>query len=219
MHYFLFDFSYFLMNSLTANTTTIIFDLGGVIVDLAIERTANAFAKLAGISQRDVYQVYQSNDTFNAFEKGEINNDEFRDFIRKVFSVSAPNTEVDACWNGMLVGLPADKLTLLRMLKTQFQTLLLSNTNGIHLSYIEDVMLKGSSLDDHFHKAYYSHKVGMRKPDSIIFEHVLTDNALDASKTIFLDDNKDNIDAAKSVGIQTIHITHPDMVYDIFKGV
>jgi putative hydrolase of the HAD superfamily len=205
------------MISLPARTSTVIFDLGGVIVDLSIENTANAFARLAGITQCDVFHVYQSNDAFNAFEKGEIKNDEFRDFIRKVFSATAPNSEIDGCWNAMLVGLPTQKLKLLEKLKTQFKTLLLSNTNGIHLSYIEDVMLKGACLDDYFHKAYYSHKVGMRKPDSIIFEHVLADNVLDPSQTVFLDDNKENIDAAKSAGIHTIYITQPDMVYDIFK--
>lgn len=205
------------MTSLPASTSTVIFDLGGVIVDLSIENTANAFARLAGITQRDVFHVYQSNDAFNAFEKGEIKNDEFRDFIRKVFSVTALDPEIDACWNAMLVGLPPQKLKLLEKLKAQFRILLLSNTNEIHLSYIEDVMLKGSSLDDYFHKAYYSHKVGMRKPDSIIFEHVLADNALDPSQTVFLDDNKENVEAAESVGIKIIHITHPDLVYEIFK--
>src|SRR6478735_5223954 len=127
------------MISLPAGTSTVIFDLGGVIVDLSIENTANAFARLAGITQRDVFQVYQSNDAFNAFEKGEIENDEFRDFIRKVFSVTAPNSEIDMCWNAMLVALPTQKLKLLEKLKAQFKILLLSNTNEIHLSYIEDV--------------------------------------------------------------------------------
>lgn len=205
------------MISLPVPTSTIIFDLGGVIIDLSPENTAIAFAGLAGISQRDVYHVYQTNDAFNAFEKGEINNDEFRNFIRKTFSITSPDIEIDHCWNAMLVGLPVQKLKLLEKLKTQFRIYLLSNTNGIHLSHIENVMLNGASLDPYFHKAYYSHKIKMRKPDSIIFEYVLADNMLEPLQTVFLDDNKENIEAAKSVGIQTIHITHPDLVFDIFK--
>ena len=93
----------------------------------------------------------------------------------------------------------------------------LSNTNNIHMQYVNRVFLGGQTLDGHFHKCYYSHEVGMRKPEPEIYKHVLQDAGLMASETIFLDDNVENLDAAKLLGIQTKHITHPDEVYDLFK--
>lgn len=205
------------MNSLPSGINTIIFDLGGVLVDLSPKRTAEAFAALAGISALDVFQAYTSNAEFNAYEKGEINDPEFRNFIRRIFSVNASDSQIDQCWNAMLLTLPTTKLTLLETLKGHFNTVVLSNTNAIHLKYIEHVMLNGRTLDSFFHKAYYSHKVRMRKPDPIIYTHLLEDNNLASGKAVFLDDNIENIEAAKLLGIQTIHITHPDLVFDLFK--
>ncbi len=205
------------MTSLPAGIASIIFDLGGVIIDLATEKTAKAFATLAGISESDVFQAHLLNAGFTAFEKGEMGSNEFRDAIRTIFSITATDYEIDACWNAMLVGLPAKKLILLEKLRAHFKTFLLSNTNAIHLSYIEAVMLNGRVLDTFFHKTYCSHKVGMRKPDPIIYKHILEQNNLAAEQTIFLDDNKENIEAAKLLGIQTIHIANPDRAFDIFK--
>jgi epoxide hydrolase-like predicted phosphatase len=205
------------MTSLPVGISTIIFDLGGVIVDLEIEKTANAFAALSNTSLDEVFHAYQANIEFNAFEKGEINSAEFRSAARRIFSVSASDNEIDLCWNAMLIDLPKNKLVKLEKLMNHFSTLLLSNTNDIHLSYIEKEMLAGGSLDKFFHKAYYSHTLGMRKPDAIIFEHLLHKHNLIPAKTVFLDDNKENIEAAKQLGIQTIHITHPDLFFDLFK--
>lgn len=205
------------MISLPSGIKSIIFDLGGVLVDLSTEKTAEAFAALADISTHNVFQAYTSNPDFNAYEKGDISDSDFRNAVRRIFSINASNFEIDQCWNAMLLNLPSTKLTLLEALKQHFKTIVLSNTNAIHLNYIERFMLNGSPLELLFHKAYYSHKVRMRKPELNIYTHVLEENNLTPEQTIFLDDSQENIDAAKSLGIQTIHITHSDLIFDIFK--
>ena len=205
------------MSFIPERVDTLIFDLGGVILDLSPQATAHAFAELANIPIQDVYQAYQSNTDFNAFEKGEISEGEFRDFVRRVFSLKAPDFEIDRCWNAMLLNLPWEKLALLQKLMGSFKTILLSNTNSIHLTYIEDRLLGKNSLDHYFSKAYYSHRIGMRKPDTKIFRYLLADNRIKAEQTVFMDDILENIQAAKSIGIETIHVRHPDMLYEIFK--
>jgi FMN phosphatase YigB (HAD superfamily) len=118
----------------------------------------------------------------------------------------------------MLIDLPVSTLTMLEKLKKHFRVFVLSNTNTIHINYVNEIMLQGKVLDSWFHKAYYSHQLGMRKPELEIYQHVLDQNQLIPEQTIFLDDNLDNLKAANSLYIQTLHITHLQQVRDIFNS-
>lgn len=206
------------MISLPAGIHTVIFDLGGVIIDLSLERTLQAFATLTGTSKTDIQKAYGSNPVFMAYEKGEVSDQEFRNSIRKHFSTHASDAEIDHCWNAMLIDLPVSTLTMLEKLKKHFRVFVLSNTNTIHINYVNEIMLQGKVLDSWFHKAYYSHQLGMRKPELEIYQHVLDQNQLIPEQTIFLDDNLDNLKAANSLYIQTLHITHLQQVRDIFNS-
>ncbi|MBA4057758.1 MAG: HAD family phosphatase [Marivirga sp.] len=199
----------------------LIFDLGGVIIDLSIDHTIEAFAALSGIEKKRVTELYSS-PGFELYEKGLMDDNEFRDYVRQVFSVQSSALEIDTCWLAMLRGLPLKKLQLLERLKQMYNVYLLSNTNSIHLEYINNVMLPGivpgaNSLDAYFHKAYYSHIMKKRKPDADIFQQVLKENNLSAHETLFLDDNLGNIEGANLVGIKTVHVFTPDLILDYFN--
>lgn len=198
----------------------LIFDLGGVILDLSVDTTLSSFARVSGLEPAVVRSLFVSSAGFIEYEKGLIDDDAFRDFIRETYQVSVADDVIDACWNAMLLGIPADKLELLQALKKRYRVFLLSNTNAIHLRYINDAILQPlagvNSLDRYFHRAYYSHEMKMRKPDAEIFQHVLTENDLHPADTLFLDDNADNIRGAASLGIQTLHVVTPSMVTNYF---
>lgn len=199
----------------------LIFDLGGVILDLSVAQTLSAFTTLSNLPQQEVQRIFTSSPEFEQYERGEMSDQEFRTFVKTAYSVSATDAEIDACWNAMLIGLPVKKLELLTDLKKRFQVLLLSNTNGIHLNFINDHILPKVSdekdLDAFFHKAYYSHRMGKRKPDVAIFQQVLDENNLIAEETLFLDDNALNIEGAKAAGLQTFYVTSPEVVYNVFQ--
>lgn len=200
------------------NVNTLIFDLGGVIVDLAPDRTLSEFAKLSGKPINEVLQLHATHPAFHAYETGRMGEAEFRDAVRAMFQANASDPEIDRCWNAMLIGIPDKKLEMLTRLKKYFTTMALSNTNSIHLKYINEVILNGQSLDDYFDHAYYSHDIGLRKPDHEIYEFVLKTHRITPDKAFFLDDNADNIAAAKSVGMQALLIEHPDKVIDLFRN-
>ena len=206
------------MNFVPDRITTLIFDLGGVIVDLAPEETLNGFAQLANLPVNEILKMYSTQRAFNDYETGKIGEEEFRDLIRKMFQVKAADAEIDRCWNAMLVDLPKEKLQLLTRLKKHFTTIALSNTNSIHLNYINQVMLGGGNLDVYFHHAHYSHNIGLRKPDRAIYEYVLNTHSLAPEQTFFMDDNPDNIAAAHGLGIKTLQIEHPDRITDLLKN-
>lgn len=205
---------------LVPSIKNLIFDLGGVILDLSVDHTLDAFADLSKIPKEKVKELFISSPGFEDYEKGSLDDQAFREFIRETYSVSTSDEAIDTCWNAMLLGIPLLKLDLLTKLQNEFQVYLLSNTNGIHLHHINEVMLPkiagAKVLDAYFHKAYYSHLMCKRKPDADIFEQVIEENHLAPEQTLFLDDNAMNIEGAKSVGIKTIHVTTPNLILDYF---
>lgn len=207
---------------LVPSVKNLIFDLGGVILDLSVDHTLQSFSRLSNMPKERVQEVYVSERGFLDYEKGLIDDVAFRDFVRKTFSISADDDAIDDCWNAMLRGIPAIKLELLMRLQNEFSVFLLSNTNAIHLHHINNIMLpKGAnqkSLDEYFHKAYYSHRMGKRKPDAEIFEQVLEENHLIPEQTLFLDDYAINIEGAKALGIKTVHVTSPNLILDYFHA-
>lgn len=207
------------MTSFPSGISTIIFDLGGVLVDLSVEKTINAFAGLSGWAEHQVAEVYQTHSEFFAFERGEISDTEFRNVLRRIFKTEASDQELDKSWNAMLIGLPAKKLEMVAKLKQQFQVVVLSNTNNIHLQCINKNFLGGETLNTHFNRCYFSHEVGMRKPEPRIYKHVLQHQNIISGSVVFLDDNVENLQAAQTLGIHTIHIQHAEQVFTIFKNV
>lgn len=202
------------------NIKNLIFDLGGVILDLSVASTLESFARLSGMDRARVETLYASTPGFIQYEKGLINDADFRDSVREAFGVNASDTQLDDAWNAMLLGIPIAKLQLLTRLMDKYRVFLLSNTNNIHLQHINNVMMPGvtgdTSLDPFFHKTYYSHIMQKRKPDAEIFEQVLQENNLEPGETLFLDDHPKNIEGAAAVGIQTLHVVSPDLMLTYF---
>ena len=198
----------------------LIFDLGGVILDLSIDTSLASFAHLSGIEKNEVKRLFTSSPGFESYEKGEISDEDFRAFVKNLYKLNVSDDELDACWSAMLLGIPLKKLQLLEKLKTQYKVYLLSNTNDIHLHYINTKLLPplgSNSLDDFFHHAYYSQRMKKRKPDAEIFQQVLDESNLLPQQTLFLDDNQANIDGAGKLGIKTVLVVTPDLIYDLFS--
>jgi glucose-1-phosphatase len=198
----------------------LIFDLGGVILDLDVPRTITELSKLTWIEPAKVTEIFRLSPGFLEFEKGLMQEGEFRRFVRSTFDIKATDEEIDSCWNAMLLTIPPARLDLLTILKEKYKTFLLSNTNTIHLDYINNKILPAMdgvvTLDDYFHKTYYSHLMKKRKPEAKIFLQVLEENGLEASETLFLDDNADNIEGAKKVGLKTAFVNTNNFILDYF---
>lgn len=195
----------------------IIFDLGGVIIDIFPERSLEAFSQYAnGLGEPAVYQHL----LFHEFETGKISSSEFRLRLRTHLNLEISDTAIDECMFAMLGDVPAERIQLLESMRKKYFTLLLSNTNAIHYGAVSHYIEKthsSFSFDNYFHKAYYSHLVGLRKPDVRIFELVLRENNLVPEETLFLDDLGENLKSARSLGIQTIKVTAENGVVDILK--
>ncbi len=183
----------------------IIFDLGGVLLNVDYHATIDSFKQL-GVKNIDEFftQAHQSR-IFDGLDKGKTSPEEFRDELRKLTGLSLADNEIDRAWNAMLLDLPQQNLPLLEKVKDNYRIFLLSNTNAIHfpnfLKYLQEAH-GYESLDLFFEKQYLSHEVGMRKPDVEIFEHVIHDNNLIPSETLFIDDTRQHVIGARKAGLQ-----------------
>jgi len=197
------------MNKINKNTKAIIFDLGGVILDIDLLKIKEGFRILGFDNLEESFKLFQQNQIFEKFEKGEINPQIFRNELRKACPKPFSDRKFNEIWNSLLIAYPPENIKILQKLKNKYRTFLMSNTNEIHYqSYTET--LKNNfgidKLDDLFEKAYYSHTSGMRKPDKEFFQLIIKENNLEPEKTVFIDDFPENIEGAKELGLQTIHI-------------
>lgn len=200
----------------SGNIENFLFDLGGVILDLSFEHTFEAFSRLSSFSVTEIEQLAAERLEFKQYETGKISDQEFREFIRASMNIKVSDETIDTAWNAMLVSIPESRLVTLQNLRKNYKIFLLSNTNGIHLRAF-NAMVKSvsdhSSLDFCFHKVYYSHEIGMRKPDVEIFQHVLTSSNLQPDRTLFFDDLNLNVEGAQQAGLQTYHVTNADELF------
>lgn len=143
---------------------------------------------------------------FKDFEKGKISTNQFIGELQSHAKGVAKEQIVDA-WNAMLVNFPAGRIEFLQGLQKKYRTFLLSNTNAIHHDAFQSILGDTGLLDSCFEKAYYSHVVGMRKPDKEIYEWVLMENGLSAEETLFIDDTPENVKAAESAGIRGLYLS------------
>lgn len=189
---------------------TVIFDLGGVLFDIDYKLTQEAFQKL-GITAdfQAVFSQQKQAGIFDEFEKGLISPAQFREGLRKWLSETVTDDQIDEAWNAILVGFRVKEIALLDKLKHKYDIFLLSNTNEIHLVEIMKMIKVHSSgsMDKIFIKAYYSCRMGLRKPDKTIYEQVIRENNLNPATTLFIDDLLQNIEGAQSAGLQTLHCT------------
>jgi HAD superfamily hydrolase (TIGR01509 family) len=196
------------MNSIDG-IKNIIFDLGGVLLNLDYSLTTKAFQKIApGFNSFDaVYSGHLNKQLFEDIETGAITPQQFRDGIRETIKSDAVDEAIDAAWNAMLLDFPEERIRLLEKLRSKYRLFLLSNTNAIHLQAYAQILHKAfgfTDLSHIFEKEYYSFRIGMRKPNVEIFQFVLSENKLIASETLFIDDSSQHIEGANGVGLQTL---------------
>ena len=186
----------------------IIFDLGGVLMDIDPQKTANKFAELSKTSPVDIIEIHNSNNFFKDYEKGLINDQSFRDHIRNFLKVDLPDKAIDSAWNDMILHFPDSKIDLLEDAKKEHRIFLLSNTNHIHTIKFEKMFkeLTQNDIHDYFENVHYSFEMHTRKPEPDIFNRVIAENELRADETILIDDSLPNIKTADKLGLKTHHV-------------
>ena len=201
------------------NIKNIVFDLGGVLVDLDFKAAINGLQEAGFANVKEQLMAFDREGIFQKFELGEITADEFRSAIRENSTVELTDEEVDNLWNAMLLEVPREKLELILDLRGKYMVYLLSNTNSIHWDYVckNAFNYHGFRVKDYFEETFLSYEMHLAKPDKAIFEKVLEEANLLPEETLFIDDSEANCKTASELGIHAHHYHIGDDLNKIFE--
>jgi glucose-1-phosphatase len=177
---------------------TIIFDFGDIFINLEKEKCFDEFRKLGLTELHDDLKAQNS-----LFEIGKISELEFIEGFQKYI----PNASIDQirdAWNSLIGDFPLYRLEFVQLLSKKYQLFLLSNTDSIHISHFEHKVGVSFYSDFYqcFEKIYFSFELGLRKPNSDIFNYLINKHELSPKRTLFVDDRQENTEMAKALGMQ-----------------
>ncbi len=177
----------------------IIFDFGDIFINLDKQ------APLLEMAKFGFTELTPELDTiFKKYEMGLMESDDFVNRLQAIFT-NATKDQIKDAWNSIILDFPEDRLKFIEKLKNdnQYRLFLLSNTNDLHIDKVKESMglERFNRFKNCFEVFYLSQEMKMRKPNTDIYEFVLNENQLNANETFFLDDTKENTDAASKLGI------------------
>ena len=201
---------------------SIIFDLGGVILNLDYSKTVDEFKKIGVLHFKELYSQKKQTLLFDNFEKGKIKPEEFISSLKNSENLKIKEIDFINAWNAMLLEIPINKLQFIDGLKKDYKIFLLSNTNEIHIKKFENDLKKKNMLEQFykcFDKIYYSSRMGKRKPEKNCFNQVLEENELVAKNTLFIDDSIKHVEGAEKAGIKTFHLEKNKSILDLVPDI
>jgi len=201
------------MSNLLQGIDAIVFDFGNVLIDLDYPRIIREFRKVAQKNQNNIEKLVVNAKVLRAFETGQIGPKRFRAEVNRILDVKLPESEFDKIWNSMLKSISKDRLDKVLEIRKKYKTYILSNSNIIHELAFEEMVMEATgmpSIRDFVDEAYFSHEIGMRKPDADCYSFVIDDIDLYPSRMLFLDDRLDNIEAARKAGMKAVQVFQPD---------
>lgn len=187
----------------------IIFDFGGVLLNIDPRRTRQAFINLGLQRFETGASVLRTSGIYEQLETGTITPDGFRAKLRSFFDRPVTDGDLDQAWNAMLLDLPEPRIRLLEALRNRYRIFLLSNSNQIHFECYERRFRDEYGYDGFdalFEKAWFSFRLGLKKPGTEIFRRVIDDAGLDPSSTLFIDDTLMHVEGARKAGLHAYHL-------------
>ncbi|AYA36898.1 HAD family phosphatase [Hymenobacter oligotrophus] len=193
----------------------LLFDFGGVIINVDYNRTLEAMRALSRAGSTIEFTQASQSALFDELETGRLTPAEFRTGLRHHYDLHhATDAQLDEAWNAMVLDLPLERIEYIRELRREgYQTALLSNTNSIHIDMILEMLRRQYGLQngiaDVLDRVFYSQEVGLRKPGKEVFGHVLRELNWRPEETLFVEDSIQHIRTAEALGIRTLFLQPP----------
>ncbi len=200
----------------------LIFDLGNVIIDIDYQRAMQLITQELSPEHHERVNSFYLTDFHKEYEVGKIDSPTFREEVRAYFQQDWSDEKVDLLWNNLLLKIPEKRLKLISELREKFQVGVLSNTNAIHIQAVNQILQDDHGLENFdpiFDWVFFSHEMGLAKPHPEIYEKMLLELGTSGDRVIFFDDLLANVEGAKAVGIQAVHVTGPEVIFDFFGNV
>ena len=206
---------------MSSKIKNIIFDLGGVILDIDENVVYQELEKM-GINISELAHSKEFINIMSKFDSGIYTAATFRNKTKSLLGLEKmTDQKFDSIWNAMLLDIPRERIEAIEKVKKHYKIFLMSNSNVIHYDlYVRDLQLRFgyNEFDELFNKSYFSFAEHLEKPDPRFFELILDHEGLQPEETLFIDDTAANIEAAKSLGINTYHIRRDELVRNLFEN-
>lgn len=197
----------------------ILFDLGGVLLNLDYQRTEDAFVELGLVDFRERYSQLAQTDLFDRFEIGDVSAFHFVNRLLDLLPSGMNANQVVHAWNAMILDFPVDRLAWLQELGEKHDLYLLSNTNELHIPAVRRSLENAvghQRLEDYFKGTYFSSEIKRRKPDVSTFHWFVEEHGLLPEEVLFIDDSPQHVEGAKQAGISSILLEKGKDVRELF---
>ena len=206
---------------MSAKIKNIIFDLGGVVLDIDENIVYKELEKM-GLRTSELAHSKEFMDIMSKFDTGIYTAPTFRKKTKAILGQEKmTDQKFDSIWNSMLLDIPRERIAALEQIRKHYKIFLMSNSNEIHYDlYVRDLQLRFgyNEFDELFNKSYFSFAEHLEKPNPRFFELILDHEHLLPEETLFIDDTAENINVAKSLGINTYHISREELVRNLFEN-
>jgi putative hydrolase of the HAD superfamily len=198
----------------------LLFDLGGVVINRDWDRSVKAFSSITNLPTREIIEILKAEDFVFRIETGNLEPNAFREWFSLKFNIDCPDSEIDSAWNAMLLDIPSVRISWMERLKPHYQLMCLSNTNQIHINKLNQILSHSSDYSDLnqiLHRCFYSHELKMRKPDTNIFERVLSDIKVKPVEILYFEDNQNNFEKALKMGMKAVLVSTENTIEKFFN--
>ena len=185
------------------STKALLCDLGGVLIDVDFNRAIDAWAPFSALSRSALLAAFQLDLEYQRHERGEIGADEYFAHLRTTLKLDATNAEIAAGWNAILLDEKQETLALIEGARKRVPTYLFSNSNAVHKAVW---MSRYPRVVNAFDAVFVSSDLGARKPEPEAFMIVARRIGVPLDAILFLDDSLENVEGARAVGMQAVHV-------------
>lgn len=181
----------------------LLFDLGGVLIDIDFDRVFAAWSKSANCSLESIRSKFSFDLPYQQHERGEIDEYQYFDSLRQSLGVDLSDREFELGWNSIWKGHIPGISKLLRAVKEKVALYVFSNSNTSHYRVWSE---RFADVLGHFQKIFVSSEIGLRKPEPESFQYISKAIGVDLERILFFDDTFENIAGAQKLGMQTVHV-------------
>lgn len=194
----------------------LLFDLGGVVIDISVERALRSWEPRSSLSVEQMRERLVADEPFRQHERGELPAAGYFDHLRKVFRLDASDGEIAAGWNAILVGENEASLRLIESARKHLPCYAFTNTSQTHQAVWSTAFPKVVSA---FDRIFTSPQLGMRKPEPAAFDAVTQEIGVDPANILFFDDLLENVEGARAAGLQAVHVRGHEDIRQALDGI
>ena len=190
-------------------TRAVLFDLGGVVLDIDFDRALATWQPHSRLPAGRLREVFAFDEPFREHETGRLDDSGYFAHLRELLALDCDAAQVEAGFNAILVAEIRETVALLASLRGRVPCYAISNTNPAHVRHIRSAF---PGLLDRFDHVFTSHEIGHRKPQPETFRHVLQAIGLPPAEVLLFDDLQPNVEAARVLGLQAVLVRSPEDV-------